>query len=86
MPNCPYMVKTHKNLLLWNQKPMTLELGMQHRVLKYYQFYSNDDPVFTLTYSRSSLVPYAFIWKKVKQGIFQKLFKSMISKLVDAVN
>ena len=46
--------------------PMTLKLGMQHRVLKYYQFCSNDDPGFTLTYftARSNLVPYAFVWEK----------------------
>ena len=29
---------------------MTLKLGMQHRVLKYYQVCSNDDPGLTLTY------------------------------------
>ena len=36
--------------------------------------------------ARSNLVPYAFVWIKVKQWIFQKLLYSMISKLVDAVN
>ena len=47
---------------------MTLILGMQHRVLKYYQIYSNDDPGLTLTYftARSNLVPYAFVWEKGK--------------------
>ena len=47
---------------------MTLKLGMQHWVLKYYQFYSNDDPGLTLTYfaARSNLVPYAFLWQKGK--------------------
>ena len=43
-PPCPYTVKTLKNLLLWNQKPMTLKVGMQHWVLEYYQVCSNDDP------------------------------------------
>ena len=44
---------------------MTLNLGMQHWVLKYYQIYSNDDPGLTLTYftARSNLVPYAFVWE-----------------------
>ena len=44
---------------------MTLKLGMQHRVLKYYQICSNDDPRLTLTHfaARSNLVPYAFIWE-----------------------
>ena len=55
--------------------PMTSTLCMQHRVLEYYQIYSNDDPVLTLTYftAVSDLVPYAFVWEKVKQWIFQKL-------------
>ena len=44
---------------------MTLKLGMQHRVLEYYQVCSNDDPELTLTYltARSNLVPYAFAWE-----------------------
>ena len=29
---------------------MTLKVDMQHRVLKYYQVYSNDDPGLTLNY------------------------------------
>ena len=47
---------------------MTLKLGMQHRVLEYYQVCSNDDPGLTLTYftARSYLVPYAFVWEKGK--------------------
>ena len=45
---------------------MTLKLGMQHWVLKYYQVCSNYDPGLTLTYftARSNLVPYAFVWGK----------------------
>ena len=48
-------------------KPMTLKLGMQHWIHKYYQICSNDAPGFTLTYftARSNLVPYAFVWGKV---------------------
>ena len=63
---------------------MTLKLGMQHQVLKYYPVYSNDDPGLTFTYftARSNLVPYAFIWEIGKT----KDFSEMISKLVDAVN
>ena len=47
---------------------MTLNFGMHHRVLEYYQVCSNDDPGLTLTYftARSNLVPYAFIWEKGK--------------------
>ena len=61
------MVKTLKNLLLWNQKrPMTLKLGMHHWVLEYYHVCSNDDTGLTLTYftARSNLVPYVFVWEK----------------------
>ena len=45
---------------------MTLKVGMQHRVLEYYQVCLNDDPELTLTYftARSNLVPYAFVWEK----------------------
>ena len=47
---------------------MTLKVCMRHRVLKYYQICSNDDPGLTLTYfmARSNLVPYAFVWEKVE--------------------
>ena len=47
---------------------MTLKIGMQHRVLEYFQVYSNDDPVWTLIYftARSNLIPYAFVWEKGK--------------------
>ena len=38
---------------------MTLKIDMQHRVLEYYQVYSNDDPGLTMTYftARSNFVP-----------------------------
>ena len=47
---------------------VTLKLGMQHRVLEYYQFCSNHCPGLTLIYftARSNLVSYAFVWEKVK--------------------
>ena len=63
-PPCPYMVKTLKNLLFWNQKAYDLECW--YRVLMYYQVCSNDDPKLTLTYftARSNLVPYAIVWEK----------------------
>ena len=48
--------------------PMTLKLGRQHWVHKYYQFYLNDDPGLTFAYFtvRSNLLPYAFVWEKGK--------------------
>ena len=67
---------------------MTLKVGMQHWVLKYYQICSNDDPGLTLTYSAFLLflVPYAFVWEKGKTMDFQTLLQSVISVLIDAVN
>ena len=49
-------------------EPMTLKVSMRHRVLEYFQIYSNDDPELTLTYftARSNLIPYAFVWEKGK--------------------
>ena len=65
-PSCPYMVKTLKIFFSGSKMPMTLKLGVQHWVLKYYQACSNDEPGLTLTYftARSNLVPYAFVWGK----------------------
>ena len=53
---------------------MTLKLGVQHRVLKYYQVCSNIDPRLTSTYftARSNLVPYAFVWEKGKTKDFSE--------------
>ena len=47
---------------------MNLKLGMQHRILEDYQICLNDAPGLTLTYfmAKSNLVPYAFVWEKVK--------------------
>ena len=55
---------------------MTLNLGMQHRVLEYYQVCANDDPELTLTYmyftAQSNLVPYAFVLEKGKTMDFSE--------------
>ena len=53
---------------------MTLKFCMQHRVLKYYQVCSNDDPWLNLTYftTRSNLVPYDFVWEKGKTTDFSE--------------
>ena len=55
-----------KNFFSGTKRPMTLNLGMHHQVLKYYQVCSNDDLGMTLTYvtARSNLVPSAFVWVK----------------------
>ena len=53
---------------------MTLKLGMQHRVLKFYQACSNDDPGLTMTVlsARSNLGFYAFVWEKGKTMDFSE--------------
>ena len=53
---------------------MIMNLGVQHRVLEYYQVCSNDDPGLILTYftARSNLVPYAFVWEKGKTVDFSE--------------
>ena len=67
--------KTLKNLLLWNQKLMTLKVGTQHRIFEYYNVCSNDAPGLTLTYStsRSNSVPYAIVWEKGKTLDFSEI-------------
>ena len=53
---------------------MTLKDCMQHWVFEQYQICSNDDPGLTLTYftARSNLVPYVFVWEKVKTISFSE--------------
>ena len=68
------MVKTLKNFFSGTKRPMILKLGMHHRVLKYYQVCSNDDPGLTLTYftARSNMIRYAFVWEKGKTMDFSE--------------
>ena len=79
-----HMTKMAAMPIYGTKKPMTLKVDMQHRVLEYYEIYSNDDTGLTLTYFIVSLM--LLYGKKVKQWIFQKLLWSMMSKLVDAIN
>ena len=50
---------------------MTLKLGIQHRVLRYYQICSNDDPGLTMTIfmTWSNLFPNASAWVKAYKYI-----------------
>ena len=75
-------------LFTGTKRSMTLKLGMQHRVLKYYQLCSNDDTGLTLTYftARSNLALYALYGKKVKQKIFSETSVVYDAKLVDPLN
>ena len=54
---------------------MTLNVGMLHRVLKYFKVYSNDDPGLILAYFtvRSNFVHFAFVWEKVKTMDFSEI-------------
>ena len=56
---------------------MTLKVCMRHRVFDYYQVCSNDDPGLTLTYFTANLVPYAFVWEKVKTMDFFRNYCSL---------
>ena len=62
---------------------MTLNLGMQHRVLEYYLVCSNDDAGLILTYftARSNLVPYAFVWEKGKTMDFSETIVVSVVKV-----
>ena len=56
-----------KNMKNSSCRLMTLKICMQHWVLEYYQIYSNNDAgLKTYFTARSNLVPYAFVWEKVK--------------------
>ena len=53
---------------------MTLNVSMQHQVLKYYQVCSNDEPGLTLTYfTASNLVFNAFVSEKGKTMDFSEI-------------
>ena len=75
MAAMPIYGKNLKKIFFSRTKwPMTLKLGMQHRVHEYYQVCSNDDRGLTLTYftARSNLVPYAFVCEKGKTMDFSE--------------
>ena len=60
----PYMVKKNSKILFFEtKKPMTWNL-IYSIVLDYHQFFSNDDPVLTLTIfmTGSNLFPNASVW------------------------
>ena len=73
-PPCPYMLKTSKILLFWNQKADDLEtwyasLGARvlPSLLKWWPWVDLD-----LFYSKVILVPYAFVWEKDKTMDFSE--------------
>ena len=54
-PPCRYMVKTLKIVFSRTEQPMILKIGMQHRVLEYYQIPSNDESRLTVDVNFVSL-------------------------------
>ena len=50
------MITTLKKIFSGTKQPMTLKVGMLHRIFKYYQVCSNDDLGLTLTYFTAKLV------------------------------
>ena len=69
-----YGKKLLKIFFTGTKRPMTFKVDMQHWVLEYYQIVQNNDSGLTLTYfmARSNLVPYAFVWEKVKTMDFSE--------------
>ena len=61
------MVKTFKNLLLWNQKAGDLETWYAALVARVLQVCSNDDPGLTLNYmyfiAKSNFISFVFVWE-----------------------
>ena len=67
------MVKT-LTIFSGTKRPMTFKVGMQHRVLEFYQVCSSDDAGLTLTLFtvRSNLIPYVCVWEKGKAMDFSE--------------
>ena len=80
MAAMPIYGKNLKKIFSETKKQMPLKLGMQHRVLEYYQICSNDDPGLTLTYLWQGQIWSLMLLcgKMVKQWTFQKLLSCMI--------
>ena len=68
------MLKTLKNLLLWNQKATDLETWYAALGARLLLSLLNDDPGLTLTYftARLNLIPYAFVVEKGKTMDFSE--------------
>ena len=69
-----YGKKALKIFFPGTKRPMTLKLGMRHRMHKYYQVYSNDDAGLTLNYftARSNFGPLCFCMGKGKTKDFSE--------------
>ena len=65
---CPGHMTKMATMSIYGKTLKTFSGTKKRWVLEYYQVCSNDDPGLTLTYfrARSTLVPYAFVWKQGK--------------------
>ena len=65
MAAMPTYVKNSLKIFSRAKRLMNFKLGIQHRGLLPYTFYTNDDPGLTLTFftARSKLLPNAFVWE-----------------------
>ena len=61
------------------KRPMTLKLGIQHRVLMYYQIRSNDDTglILAIFMTWSNLLPNASAWVKAYIAYTSHIFPSL---------
>ena len=70
-----YVKKTFKIFFSGTERQMNLKLGVQHRVLEYYQVCANDAPGLTLTFLYQGQIWSSILLcgKTLKQWIFQNL-------------
>ena len=76
MAAMPVYGKNHKKIFFSGTKqPMTLTVGMPHRVLKYYQVHSNDETGVTLTCFTGKVKWFLMLLygEKDNNGFFRKL-------------
>ena len=68
-----------KSPFFGTKRPITLKLGIQHRILRYYQMCSNDDTGLTLTIfmTWSNLLPNAYAWVKAYTAYGHVYFPSL---------
>ena len=77
------MVKTIKNLLLWNQKADDPEIWYAASGTWVLPGLFNDNPGLALTYftERSKLVPFVFVWENAKSVDFQETIEACSVKI-----
>ena len=81
----PYMEKPSKMYFFGTKRTMKLKLGIKHRVLKYYQTGSNDDPCLTLSIFMiwSNLFPNASARAKLIQSYISYIQHILCTQVSD---